>query len=753
MQNQTMTPLVKSSPTAKCGLIFLIPIAGFMSPAGAEITSLNPKAKIEASSEREGYPASKAADGTVSDSSRWLSEEGDGPHVLTFTFPSAQEMAGIHLYSGYEDGDPVQDFHVEFLSDEKWTEIPSSKITGNKTTALGLPFDAAVKVEGTALRLVIEKTPKNIARIREMVVWPAGSEDFPRLNTGVDVTALPTPDNDPGIPLIYLNQAGFNLEAPKRFTAPTLPDGTPFEIVPAAGGEAVHTGTITGRLGDFSDFKPSKRADWILKAGGLSSVPFTIAPWHLEKITYQLALDFMIESRLYVGNVRENARGSFSWRDDHHFAWSLATLVPMWLSNPSAWENLPSQVEYEKPDDRKLWGALEPYSEDAPDLVKLIHWGADTVVSQKLDHELLKADLAYFLYAWPWIEEWLPAQNREVVQAYVNEMWDKPNSTRKYPYNETPSKQHDLFALKTKIGSTKGPYPPGFSVEPNLLMYEVARRSNAPDAGRYFDAAYRQVEWMIQNLDWEDPQVTKGQRMSEHRTIPGMAMFLRLDPDRAPAGLRQKIKDWADVALRRSDNMWDFRKLTDDGQWTPSGDKPTMWNEVGNVVGFPAIAFAAASVIDDKSTKDRLEELAWSHFDNCFGRNPTGRHFSYDAPREIEGVEFGWYSFYPGGIGQLAEVPFVLDGAPKHQHYPYNPEVGNVGWTEGWIQFNGAYNLSLAYLAQSTTRITVEPDGEKLVVRVEGAFNLNPAEKDQVTIRMKLDGGEDRDLTITRVRA
>ena len=87
-------------------------------------------------------------------------------------------------------------------------------------------------------------------------------------------------------------------------------------------------------------------------------------------------------------------------------------------------------------------------------------------------------------------------------------------------------------------------------------------------------------------------------------------------------------------------------------------------------------------------TRQRLDELVWSHFDNMFGRNPVGRHFSFDAPREVEGVEYGWFKFYHGGIGRFADARFVIDGTPKNAHYPYHPEVGDIGWTEGWIQFN-----------------------------------------------------------------
>jgi len=580
-------------------------------------------------------------------------------------------------------------------------------------------------------------------------------------------------------PPIYLNQSGFNLGKPKRFTAPTLPDGTFFQVVNRVAGKVVHEGTIEKHIGDFSDFNPQSADEFVVKAGGFTSFPFRIGHGWFERVTYQNAVNFMIDSRHYVGTYKKPCVGSFGWRDDHHFAFELRTLVPQYLSNPVAYERMPSQITYPKPQ-RGLWGALQPYQEDAPDVVKLIHWGADVTVTQELTHEFLKGDLAYFLYAWPQLKRWLPEQNYRAVLQYVQATWEQPTADRKYPYDRSP--EHNLFALKTRLGTTKGELPPGHSVMPNLLMYEVAkqcletnarlpvpnlgeidgetgfgrcrqfqsplRRDKLPDAEKFFNAAHRQVQWMVENLDWEDPQTTKGQRMSEHVTMTGLACFLQLHPDRAPAGLRKKINDWARVAVRRSNNMWDFRRLTDEGRWTPSGDKHTMWNEPGNVVGFPACALAAAPFVDDPSLRARLHELAISHMDNCFGRNPCGRHFSYDARREIEGCDLGWYSHLPGGIGKLGDVRFVLDGAPKHVHYPYHPEAGNYGWTEGWVNFNTAFNLSLAYMAKADTELTLQQKDGAVVVRLRAPLNFDYEKRETARVELHLEDGSAQEITL-----
>lgn len=686
------------------------------------------------SSELHKSTAAKAVDGISSDASRWLGgPDNDGKIWLELQLPARQKIGSAHVYSGYGDGAAIQDFSLEFKNPQgDWETIQATEIYGNTETAVQVPFDPKDVIETDAIRLVITKTENQIARIREVTLWPAGINS-PDLGTGIKMLNQPkisVASEDANIPRIYLNQSGFNLGKPKHFTAPTLKDGTPFQVLTAEGANSVYTGTIKHHIGDFSDFNPTSAGPYLIKAGEETSVPFTIGLWQFERITYPAAVNFMVDSRHYVGNHKGKCKGSYAWRDDHHFSWLICTLVPQYLSNPAAYHHLPKQITYDKPTPG-LWGALEPYNEDAPDIVKMIHWGADVMVTQKTTHECFKADLAYFLYAWPTLKKWLPQQNHDAVLKFARETWSQSEVDKKYPYDI--STDHNLFALKTIVGSTKGELPPGFSVLPNLLMHQVAIRENLPEAGQYLNAAFSQVEWIINELDWDDPQNTKGQRMSEHVTMTGLAACLQLYPDKSPKGLKEKINQWARIMVHRSENMWDFRKLSDD-KWTPMGDGHSKWNEPGNVVGFPAIALAALPHVDDPVIQKRLHELAWSHMDNCFGRNPTGRHFSYDAPREVEGVEHGWYTFYRGGIGQLAEVRFVLDGSPKDFHYPYHPEVGKKGYTEGWVAFNTAFNLSLAYMARHDTELQLAQQGSSLMIQMQAPVNFDTSKEEPASV-------------------
>lgn len=701
-------------------------------------------AKVSTSSELDRGPAKNAVDGKLS--TRWLSK----PAVLSWLeidLGRQTRVGGVHVYSGQGETAPINNFIIQYQSAGQWEDIPSGTIRGNDRTAVWIKFSDDISVCTNRLRVLVAKTPDDITRIKEVTVWPYLAEGIPALGRGVEGWVKPIDQDD--VPLIYLNQSGFNLHRPKRFTAPTLKDGTPFIVRQRDKKTALFSGTIRKHIGDFSKFNPIGDEEFVVESVGHTSFPFRIAPYWLERVTYQNAINFMIDSRHYVGTSAAPIGNSVGWRDDCHFAFEVNTLVAQYLSNPVAYQRMPGQIRYRQPHKLGLWGELRPYSGDAPDIVKLIHWGTDVIVSQDLRHEMLKEQLAYFLYAWPWLDEWLPQQNYDVVSEYAFAHWSAPTINRKYAFDK--SLEHNLLAVKKVIGTTKGEMPPGHSLQPNLLMYEVAKRQGREDTEKYFDAAFAQAKWMIANLDWNDPQTTKGQRQSEHVTMTGLAHFAAQYPHRAPAGLRQKIVAWAKIMVRRSDNMWDFRKLSDRSDWVPSGAEPTMWNEPGNVVGFPACLLSAMQVVEDPQLNDRLQQLAYSHMDNAFGRNPTGRHFSYDARREIEGVEIGWYSKYGRGVGMLEKARFVLEAAPKKEHYPYNPAAANVGWSEGWVNHNTAFNISLAYFAHHDTNVRLIQKRDTIDVQLHAPLNFE-LKVEPVTLRVAADTGDTEDVTLKEMR-
>jgi len=58
---------------------------------------------------------------------------------------------------------------------------------------------------------------------------------------------------------VLVNQSGYDLDRPKRFTAPKAADGETFTITDAAG-QTRFTGTVHGQVGDFTAFRPGNSA-------------------------------------------------------------------------------------------------------------------------------------------------------------------------------------------------------------------------------------------------------------------------------------------------------------------------------------------------------------------------------------------------------------------------------------------------------------------------------------------------------------
>ena len=207
--------------------------------------------------------------------------------------------------------------------------------------------------------------------------------------------------------------------------------------------------------------------------------------------------------------------------------------------------------------------------------------------------------------------------------------------------------------------------------------------------------------WLVNKVDLGNPAYTKGQRMSEYITMTSLCQAYEMYPNLCPSGIYKQIERVADVFISRSNNLWDLRQYSTIGDITNS--PKTVWtgggtmNEPGNVAGFPGVCYAMARIIKDEAKVLRLKELAIAHIDNVFGRNPYGRHFGFDAAKEIEGVDLGWFKKHEGGFGDLGNVYGRIDGSPKETAYPYNPGA-DYGYTEGWVAFNTAWNTSLAYL-------------------------------------------------------
>ncbi|MFC0504863.1 hypothetical protein [Micromonospora costi] len=560
---------------------------------------------------------------------------------------------------------------------------------------------------------------------------------------------------------VLVNQSGYNLGQAKRFTAPRAVDGDRFRVIDAAGA-VHHEGSIRGQIGDFTGFDPAEPGPYTVEvqgeAGTGRSVPFGIGADWIERVSYRRAVQFMTDVRCYYGDFSRMGYGGtdpqncylgVGWRDSHQMSFELPSLIDMYLANPSAFAQI-------KDPEARYVGLPVQLPADTPEIVRLIHWAVEVYLGGRVNHTLLKEQLAAFLYAYPYLADHIPRSVYERARDYLFPIWDDPAKDRFAWYDTTPHTA-DLLQVYTQVGSGKGELPPGHSVWPNVMMYEVAKREGRADAGRYLDAAKAQAAWLVGNLDVADPSVTKGQRQGEYHLITGLARLLLTHPDQAPAGTRDFIRRWAEVVADRSENLWDFRRYSAD-RWTippfTGGGSASDPNETGNVAGFAAPALAAAQVLGDDPLAARLRQIAVAHVDNIFGRNPTGRHAAYRGPTEqwgFEGVERGWYSEFQGGAGRLQGVRGVLDGSPKNAHYPYNPGAGNVGHSEGWVTVNTAWNEALAWRAADTTTVRVvdaagtpvqrAPEGSRASVRLTAPLNLDPAALDRADLQVRVGDG------------
>jgi len=544
---------------------------------------------------------------------------------------------------------------------------------------------------------------------------------------------------------IAVNQVGYETGHTKRFTAPKAADGTRFSIRPAHGGDALFQAEIRGNVGDFSAFKPEdSTGHFVVELEGspkVTSDPFLISSDLLREQFWQPAVDFLIDARSAVGS-HPSAFGGCPWRDGTYYDAIIPALVMFYLADPEGVKAMPRQLDWAADKRRvtapdfafidkdpggkgfleavKAYYELEPPADDAPDVVKLIHWGAGMyLVNPKTQdimgdpaklriHQQTVEQMAYVIWAWQALKQWLPQSFHDQVRDFVFTNWSPSLEISRWWDPKTYLTPEDLTE-KNPMGGLlhpyKGRHAPGHSIVPNLLLHEVAKREGRADAAIYLQAAVKQAEWCVKNLDWSDPRTTKGHRMSEHRTIPNLVWLLQKYPDQAPDGLKEKINEWVDVALSRSENLWDYRRYDMEDHWSI----PKL-NDVGNLLALPAIATAASWEVEDPAKKARLEEISIAAIDHVFGRNPRLAAAPAKPEMGFPEVERGWPKHHPANkCARLETCRGSISSAPGTEMYPFNPE-GAYRHAEGWVNYGAAWCMSLAYLRfDAEKQTTPEP--------------------------------------------
>ncbi len=712
---------------------------------------------------QEPYQPQKAIDNQVANDSRWLSEKSNGPHMITLDLGRKVEIGCLQLASGWKENDqwvdPVSNFRFEFWDGTQWRRIADA--SGQSNTQAGLQFIIKPAIQSDKIRLVINDD--GIARVAEVrVLAPAASYESV-MKSG------PKPKPEYTTYFVFVNQSGYDLNGPKRFTAPLVEGEADFSVVEVKTNRAVYQGRVYKGLGDFSDFQPDNGEQEycvVVSGGNLKtgqSDPFVIRPFMMEQASLEPALRFMVDCRSVIG-THPSAYGGSPWRDGTYYSYEVPSLILMYLANPAFFEHAPIEINYETdkakfladdfklvraPNDQDVMEATRryfteldpPVGDQVPDIMKLIHWGigyylmdpatrdpsSDPLPEQI--HAQTVEQFAYFLYGYAYFKPYFSNAFYRQARDFAFEQWEKAG----------------LFEVIETIGTYKGRHCPGHSIMPNLLMARVARREGREDAERFIQAAAAQTRWVIDQVDFNDPVTTKGQRMSEHKLMTGLILFLRDYPRQAPEGLRDKIKQWVDIMIARSDNMWDFRRY-DDIEWTlprftAGSHGGAGWNEPGNVAAFPALCLATASVIDDPVKAHRLEEIAAGHWDDLFGRNPLGAHSAHRGPKDFWGVERGWPKKFPDNTcARLELVRGTISSTCATEHYPFDP-TGDFRHPEGWTAFNAALNVGLAYTCQYDTKVEI--------VDPESGRRLDSLEPGQtVTIRVKAPVGFDGSVSV-----
>lgn len=701
---------------------------------------------IKTSSHDGDNTANLIIDGVVSDTSRWLSSPNDKAPWIEITLPRTIPVGMIDVFSGWKDGSAVKDFDVSILQGGNWSKSPKWQVRNNTQTSKRVYID-----RHNISKIRIDIVGKSRGRIREIAIYD-NKEALGLSDIGEPGQNAQQFNIDMRQHQIGLNQIGYKTDRPKRFTAPLSPDGTEFKVL--AGTAVAFSGTIEAGIGDFSSFRPKDSSNHYqisISGGDLKdniSHPFLIRKNLIQEQFWQPATDFLNDVRSVTG-THPSAYGGCGFRDGTYYDAIVPALVQFYLADQAFVEAMPRQIDWAADKKRvmdpnfpfdknnpnsggvleaaRAYFQLEAPKADAPDVIKILHWGAGYILmkpngrdpssrggkASRIEPQTVE-QIAYVLWAWPELKKWLPQSFYDQCRDFCFKYWDQSKNQKgnnsldvsafgdSKTYMTTESFDESIHN-PGNMHPFKGRHALGHSIVPNLIMYEVAKQEKREDSQRYLDAAIKQCQWIIDHVDWNDPRHTKGHRLSEHRTIPNLVWMLQKYPKQAPAGLKDKITEWAEIAVSRSHNLWDFRKYSD-SMWTIPG-----MNEVGNSIGLPAIAISASWVVDDLKLKKELERIAISSVDHLFGRNPM---LAISSPKPEQGfpeAEQGWPKKYKKNVcARLEGVRGNIATLPGSEMYPFSPGM-KFRHLEGWCNYGAAWCISLAYFEWDKKQTTPNP--------------------------------------------
>jgi hypothetical protein len=579
---------------------------------------------------------------------------------------------------------------------------------------------------------------------------------------------------------VLVNQAGYNLGEAKRFTVPGARDGTPFRIrrltAPAPGelrgtpGEVVYEGTVKDYSGYFTDFDPrSVHDEYVVEVDGHGdSHPFWIGDHLMERLSARLAYQFFIDVRGGTDVQRFDPRqvaGGGPSRDGGAYTLETVFQTLLYSSNPALFDRWTDELAPSSVPDLialTLWHADFAHrfvDFNGPTGHRPYHLGYEGESLQSYDYQNTLDQLAavvgsYHAFLHRYMDE---ATYREYRQLCL-ERWKEYDRHRVVRHWVKSEKWIDEgWQEFNEMGNAYGQ-----SVFRNLFMYLAERDEPDGRPDEFLRYAQDAAADMVQNWDFANPRHTWLARNAEHITPQALAFFLLVAPEDAPEGTLQKLADWRDYILRRTDNLWHYRTHSDT-EWAHPRSK-----EVGTVAGLGGSMFAAAHRLDDP----RLREIGWSQVNFVFGLNPVAAHLSHMNPERLStggywlGVERGWPDGYGFGAGRLRSVRGALDGSPLDPAFPYAPErfrgsADSPYWaTEGWAATNRAWMSTVAFstLGSHAVRVTNPVSGDLLraaatgdSVRVELRAALNQDYGDPSDHSFRAFGGIERGWVEVRV--
>lgn len=186
---------------------------GSMVPFGTDLDlNLAKLRQVEASSISGANYPKLAVDGYADDASCWVGDAGT--QELEISWLQAENIRGIHLYSGWEGqpGTQIQNFKVEYWNGTAWVAFAGGAIAGNTRLERDVRFDVAV----TTSKIRIQTLDAGAPRIRELVVLPENFESGYPLWTDVKDEAPPTEnflDYDDGYHAVENRATGQDLNA------------------------------------------------------------------------------------------------------------------------------------------------------------------------------------------------------------------------------------------------------------------------------------------------------------------------------------------------------------------------------------------------------------------------------------------------------------------------------------------------------------------------------------------------------------